>query len=188
MDQLLEDTELPKPMFKNRGLKRSNIRKRPPTPVASDSSDYSDEEGHKLKRQRKTTGVAITPTTNIRARGDELEVPQYTADRSSQIESNNDATKQSNWFDEAKPENMTAQNLLGTTRLRSDIVKETALDGTYKGTSNYQNFIQKNPNAPLKQVGPIKAPTNIRTITVTDFAPDVCKDYKQTGFCGFGDR
>jgi RING finger protein 113A len=22
---------------------------------------------------------------------------------------------------------------------------------------------------------------------VTDFAPDVCKDYKQTGFCGFGD-
>lgn len=33
----------------------------------------------------------------------------------------------------------------------------------------------------------MKAPTNIRTITVTDFAPDVCKDYKQTGFCGFGD-
>ena len=22
---------------------------------------------------------------------------------------------------------------------------------------------------------------------MTDFAPDVCKDYKQTGFCGFGD-
>ena len=34
----------------------------------------------------------------------------------------------------------------------------------------------------------IKAPTNIRTITVTDFAPDVCKDYKTTGFCGFGDN
>ncbi|KXL49967.1 hypothetical protein M433DRAFT_151600 [Acidomyces richmondensis BFW] len=38
-----------------------------------------------------------------------------------------------------------------------------------------------------KQVGPVKAPTNVRMITVTDFAPDVCKDYKQTGFCGFGD-
>jgi RING finger protein 113A len=33
----------------------------------------------------------------------------------------------------------------------------------------------------------MKASTNIRTITITDFAPDVCKDYKQTGFCGFGD-
>jgi len=38
-----------------------------------------------------------------------------------------------------------------------------------------------------QQVGPVKAPTNVRMITVTDFAPDVCKDYKQTGFCGFGD-
>lgn len=33
----------------------------------------------------------------------------------------------------------------------------------------------------------MKAPSNIRTITITDYAPDVCKDYKQTGFCGFGD-
>jgi len=36
-------------------------------------------------------------------------------------------------------------------------------------------------------VGPVKASTNVRTITVTDFAPDVCKDYKQTGYCGYGD-
>ncbi|KAI4115748.1 MAG: hypothetical protein LQ345_003718 [Seirophora villosa] len=36
--------------------------------------------------------------------------------------------------------------------------------------------------------GPTKTnPANVRAITVTDFAPDVCKDYKQTGFCGFGD-
>ena len=27
----------------------------------------------------------------------------------------------------------------------------------------------------------------MRVVTTTDFAPDVCKDYKQTGFCGFGD-
>ena len=24
-------------------------------------------------------------------------------------------------------------------------------------------------------------------VTFTDYTPDVCKDYKQTGFCGFGD-
>jgi RING finger protein 113A len=40
---------------------------------------------------------------------------------------------------------------------------------------------------PSGQVGPAKAPTNVRMVTTTDFAPDVCKDYKQTGFCGFGD-
>ncbi|CAH7665862.1 hypothetical protein PPACK8108_LOCUS155, partial [Phakopsora pachyrhizi] len=36
--------------------------------------------------------------------------------------------------------------------------------------------------------GPIKGgPDNIRTITVLDYQPDVCKDYKETGYCGFGD-
>lgn len=35
--------------------------------------------------------------------------------------------------------------------------------------------------------GPIKAPTNIRTTCRFDYQPDICKDYKDTGFCGFGD-
>ncbi|KAF2456758.1 hypothetical protein BDY21DRAFT_286919 [Lineolata rhizophorae] len=38
-----------------------------------------------------------------------------------------------------------------------------------------------------RSYGPQKAAGNVRTITFTDYAPDVCKDYKQTGFCGFGD-
>lgn len=33
----------------------------------------------------------------------------------------------------------------------------------------------------------IKTPANIKTTTVTDFQPDVCKDFYQTGFCGYGD-
>jgi RING finger protein 113A len=35
--------------------------------------------------------------------------------------------------------------------------------------------------------GPIRAPTNIRASVRWDYAPDICKDYKETGFCGFGD-
>jgi RING finger protein 113A len=37
-----------------------------------------------------------------------------------------------------------------------------------------------------KKIGPIQASTNVRTTVVTDFSPDVCKDYKTTGWCGFG--
>ncbi|KAI1915964.1 RNA-splicing factor [Ophidiomyces ophidiicola] len=37
------------------------------------------------------------------------------------------------------------------------------------------------------KIGPTRvAATNVRMTTFTDFAPDVCKDYKKTGFCGFG--
>lgn len=35
--------------------------------------------------------------------------------------------------------------------------------------------------------GPKAAAANVRVITVVDMKPDVCKDYKQTGFCGYGD-
>ena len=35
--------------------------------------------------------------------------------------------------------------------------------------------------------GPMRAATNIRSTFVMDYKPDICKDYKQTGFCGWGD-
>ncbi|KAI4274371.1 MAG: hypothetical protein L6R38_006111 [Xanthoria sp. 2 TBL-2021] len=187
------------PLFKKRNAKKaSNVRKRPatPPPADSDSSGYSstsdDEGGSRIKRRRKTAAVTATSTTLSKSTSTDLSATKFAGDRSSQIKSTNDATKQSNWFDENET---TTKNLLGTTRARPSSTTTTSQDtgataepnDTYKGQSSYQSFIQKNPNALNRTVGPVKAPTNIRTITVTDFAPDVCKDYKQTGFCGFGD-
>lgn len=40
---------------------------------------------------------------------------------------------------------------------------------------------------PFPRHGPIRAPANIRVTTRWDYQPDICKDYKETGFCGFGD-
>jgi RING finger protein 113A len=54
-------------------------------------------------------------------------------------------------------------------------------DGLYHGAKGYTNFIKPDPNANRSskmKAGPIKATSNIRTITVTDYQPDVCKDYK----------
>lgn len=35
--------------------------------------------------------------------------------------------------------------------------------------------------------GPLKASSFVRTTCRFDYQPDICKDYKETGFCGFGD-
>jgi RING finger protein 113A len=35
--------------------------------------------------------------------------------------------------------------------------------------------------------GPIRAQTHVRVTARFDYQPDICKDYKDTGFCGFGD-
>ena len=35
--------------------------------------------------------------------------------------------------------------------------------------------------------GPLKAANNVRVTARFDYQPDICKDYKETGFCGYGD-
>ncbi|KAL8659227.1 MAG: hypothetical protein Q9202_007222 [Teloschistes flavicans] len=204
-------TEDAQPLFRKRATKKSSaLRKRPATPPPasdSDTSGYSSASGdgnedRRVKRRRKTAAVTASSTTLPKsALSDDITstTTKYTGDRSAQIQENHDATKHSNWYDSTAAEttNSSAKTLLGTTRpLPSSSSSSTtnpppaaANDGTtYRGAANYQRHIPQNPNAPSsKTVGPVKAPTNVRTITTTDFAPDVCKDYKQTGFCGFGD-
>jgi len=34
--------------------------------------------------------------------------------------------------------------------------------------------------------GPVRAPAHLRATVRWDYQPDICKDYKETGFCGFG--
>jgi hypothetical protein len=36
--------------------------------------------------------------------------------------------------------------------------------------------------------GPIRAPSFVRSSCRFDYQPDICKDYKETGFCGYGDN
>lgn len=37
-------------------------------------------------------------------------------------------------------------------------------------------------------IGPIRAPSFLRATSRFDYQPDICKDYKETGFCGYGDN
>lgn len=171
--------------FKKRSVKKGNFRKKPESPLPDADSDSSftssdDEEGHRIKRRRKNAVVSASSASNAR-RANNSDEPVAAA--AAPLAPSNDATKHSNWYDDE----LNAKNLLGSTRARSESSTADAPDGTYKGAANYQSFIQKNPNAPTKQFGPIKAPTNVRTVTYMDYAPDVCKDYKLTGYCGFGD-
>lgn len=67
------------------------------------------------------------------------------------------------------------------------------LDNVYRGLNNYAQFIQKkdtpqgNASSGFVRKGPVRAPDNIRSTVRWDYQPDICKDYKETGFCGFGD-
>ncbi|KAK3837999.1 MAG: hypothetical protein JOS17DRAFT_732409 [Linnemannia elongata] len=61
-------------------------------------------------------------------------------------------------------------------------------DGLYKGMAGYKSHIQKGEVSNSKiRVGPMRASANIRVTNRFDYQPDICKDYKETGFCGYGD-
>ncbi len=64
-------------------------------------------------------------------------------------------------------------------------------DKQYRGLNAYAKFVEKKDSAAgsaaKMSTGPQRAPSNIRATVRWDYAPDICKDYKETGFCGFGD-
>lgn len=63
----------------------------------------------------------------------------------------------------------------------------------YRGTAAYSDYIPKDAAAMASNakvsgtMGPVRAPSNVRGICRIDYQADVCKDYKETGYCGFGD-
>ncbi|KAI0935348.1 hypothetical protein AcW1_008705 [Taiwanofungus camphoratus] len=71
----------------------------------------------------------------------------------------------------------------------SDEDEEVPDDGLYRGQKKYASHIKKNQEVPkAMRVGPQRSNNStIRTVTIVDYQPDVCKDYKETGYCGFGD-
>ncbi|KAI9723532.1 MAG: RNA-splicing factor [Chrysothrix sp. TS-e1954] len=174
----------PVALFKKRTIKpKSILRKRLTSPIpqqrsdSEDSRSSEDDAGHRVKR-RKKGGVTGTSEASKRTNTGDHKATEYAADANATIEVTNDATRHANWYDESAKGALSSRNLLGNSKNRGqDVVTK----------SNALAITQTTEKESLRKVGPVKAPANVRTITITDMAPDVCKDYKQTGFCGFGD-
>ncbi|RDD44012.1 RING finger protein 113A [Trichoplax sp. H2] len=67
-------------------------------------------------------------------------------------------------------------------------------DKIYRGINNYAQYYkqrdtaQGNASSNSVRIGPIRAPAYLRATTRWDYQPDICKDYKETGYCGYGDN
>ncbi|KAF7427965.1 RNA-splicing factor [Pleurotus ostreatus] len=84
-----------------------------------------------------------------------------------------------------------AEEMLAKRRKKSDLdddEEEGPDDGQYHGQKGYRSHLKKSKEVPkAMRVGPQRNTSTIRTVTIVDYQPDVCKDYKETGYCGFGD-
>lgn len=60
-------------------------------------------------------------------------------------------------------------------------------DNIYRGIKNYRDPLNDSKKASRIQFGPKKGAANIKVSCRFDYQPDICKDYKETGYCGYGD-
>ena len=100
-----------------------------------------------------------------------------TADPAEQLSAADMATRAAEHHPVEKLNPGEEQNLVDG-RINTDDSGRGDADGVYRGSSQPRNKFL---------AGPMKAPTFVRTTCRFDYQPDICKDYKDTGFCGFGD-
>ncbi|KAL8647602.1 MAG: hypothetical protein Q9210_005461, partial [Variospora velana] len=147
----------PPPLFKKRTANNTLRKKPPPSKQTHTSSSPSSSSSSSDDNDEPTR----------RLKRQRLNLP--TTSSSTTTTNNNTAANPS-------PPQQQQPDLSTTTKYTGDRtahIASTSDDAAFKTARSF---------------GPTKAnPANVRAITVTDFAPDVCKDYKQTGFCGFGD-
>ena len=67
----------------------------------------------------------------------------------------------------------------------------TAVSEDHYATASIQVEAEKDrenakPKNPFR--GPVRATEHIRISCRFDYQPDICKDYKETGYCGYGGK
>lgn len=147
-------------------VSQKNQNKRNSDDSDNDSDSDSDDEGinkealHKSKKMRQSTSSAASASTT-----------SSTSTSSSGSSSSNDISVK---FESNKSVNSAGPQDMGATMtnqanpiLAPGQASATGLKGA--------------------RAGPMKGSANIRATVRFDYQMDVCKDYKETGYCGFGD-
>jgi len=140
-----------------------NIRKR----SAENVSVLTDESDTSILKKTKLQRGLISVTTKIK---EQNEVFSFSSSESAKPEGEGDqyaailVEKKSKEAPEIK-----------------DKIDEATGKKSYQGLEAYTKPTLKG------KAGPIKGITNLRVTCRFDYQPDICKDYKETGYCGYGD-
>lgn len=177
--------------------RRGNIRKRRLSDEQNCSSDDETVVLHKNKKAilsnpmvHSTRSVKPGLSKSTCDDGDNA-VISYKSSKTSQREGPADMGATATLQTETEKDK-DAQAIFERAQKISEEVKEKGDDKLYHGINNYPQCSKmkkdpQNSTSGIVKKGPIRAPENIRSTVRWDYQPDICKDYKETGFCGFGD-
>ncbi|KAK1158963.1 E3 ubiquitin-protein ligase RNF113A-like [Acipenser oxyrinchus oxyrinchus] len=181
--------------------KKFTARKR----KASDSDTGDDEEKNAVKRKERKAGPAnpmiqrtkkvekekVSSSDGEQEKSNKITI-EYKSTRSAKAEGPEDMGATAVYQLDTEKDKDAQAIFERSQRVQEEITGKDD-DKIYRGLNNYQKFIKPkdtlmgNASSGMVRKGPIRAPDHLRATVRWDYQPDICKDYKETGFCGFGD-
>lgn len=172
---------------KKRGLVKGRVTKRPSN---TNSSSEDESEIVRVSTKRKKTVNTFGTTAKRLSKSTENAVAAFTevSERSTQAVENAGGATAIAEFDTPAEQDARAIRERNIELNESGAVEDTSV---YRGAAGYKNYIKKDKeqlaaNKFTGTQGPIRPSVFFRPSFRMDYQPDVCKDYKETGFCGYG--
>ena len=166
---------------KRRGMKRVVKRK-------TDGSSSEDESTIVTVSTKRKKTVNTFGTASRKKNSNAVSSLTEVSDRSTTAVENSGGATAIAEFDTAVDNDARAIRERNIELNESGVVDDTKV---YRGEAGYKNYIKKTKeqlaaNKFTGTQGPIRPSVFFRPSFRMDYQPDVCKDYKETGYCGFG--
>ncbi|KAG5329796.1 R113A protein, partial [Acromyrmex charruanus] len=188
-------------LFKRRKIHKNATRKRK---GANGSDDSSEDETMVVKKEKKQDDHnPMIQSTNVKKHQEKINrdddnseddsiTVSYKSNRTALLAGPSDQGATAVLQTETEKDR-DAQALFEKAQKINEELEGKEDDKIYRGLNNYAQYYKKkdtaagNASSGMVRKGPIRAPSNLRATVRWDYQPDICKDYKETGFCGFGD-
>lgn len=181
--------------FRKRGGGRANARKRTKSSDEDEEDDgervddAADTNRDDIAARKRRAGALVASSRDAKAQYERFA-----------FEATREVTARGDMGATAQLEINTSKEMDGRA-MREQVLKQAVEradgfedDKKYRGTNAYVDYragFRKEQTISSEKGrgahGPMRAATNVRSTFVMDYKPDICKDYKQTGFCGWGD-
>jgi RING finger protein 113A len=176
------------PFFKKKRARPTTTRQRTPSPPAADSTAATSATSSKSQvvlPSRKAGGNLLsagTKRTSSQRHADDLDKEEIDEDTRDGPGINWTSTgghvnKALEILEGDEAEEMLAKRAKKDDPAEDDDVPD---DGLYHGQKSYKSHIKRNQEIPkTMRSGPVRSNNStIRTVTIVDYQPDVCKDYR----------
>ncbi|XP_031393917.1 zinc finger CCCH domain-containing protein 1 isoform X1 [Punica granatum] len=190
--------------FFRKPLKNKNMRKRT---VVEDEDEDSEADGSLLHVQKKpqkmdnklyfSTGSSKQSAHESESKG-QSQAPVFHFDSSREIQVENDSRATATLETETEFTRDARAIRERVLKQSNDAIsgkgKSASDEKLYKGIHGYTDYkagFRREQTVSSEKAGgahgPLRASAHIRVSARFDYQPDICKDYKETGYCGYGD-